>query len=231
MENTESTQETKNELIVFDLYWTLLKLPSKSIKSKITKTITWFFNKDEVDKLRKIKKAQLIQEIGMNKKEIEEKSWVNLTQLQFNKLKKHTENVITNTVTYPDVLEILDYLKSKWYKIALISNLSKAYEEPLRKLLDGVFDYEILSYKEWVRKPDYEIFKKMSEISWYEFKDMIMIWDSFKSDVLWAKNAWMIPIFLNLSSKKMELIKYDKEDENSLELIQIHKLSDLKELL
>lgn len=230
MENIEFPQETKNELIVFDLYWTCLKLPSKNIKTRIMDTIQRFFKQEEIKKIKQIQKAELIQEIWMNKDEIEQKCWIKLTNSQFNKLKKQIEEDIIWVQLYPDVIETLKYLKSKWYKIALISNLSKAYEEPLRRLLDWNFDYEVLSYKVWKRKPDYEIFEKMSEISGYELKDMVMIWDSLKSDVMWAKNAWMMPIFLNLSSDKIQLVKYNTNDKNSPDYIQIHRLSDLKEL-
>lgn len=229
MEKIELPQESKKPLIVFDLYWTLLKLPSKSIKSRIEKTIRWFLKQDEAEKLKQIKREQLIKEIGMNKEEIKEKCWVELTDSQFESLKANTEKEIAKVQLYPDVLETLKYLKSKWYEIGIISNLWKAYEEPIRRLLDWKIDYEILSYQVWKRKPDYEIFEKMSEVSWYELKDMVMVWDSLKSDVLWSKNAWMFPILLKLSSDKMQLVKCGTKYEEKFEIIQIHRLSDLKE--
>ena len=56
--------------------------------------------------------------------------------------------------------KILD-LKEKWYKLAIISNLSKEYEEPLRNLIpEWLIDYESLSFKVWEIKPNSKIFEK-----------------------------------------------------------------------
>ncbi len=128
---------------------------------------------------------------------------------------------------FPEVLETLKYIKSKWYQTAVVSNLSKDYAEPLHRLIPKWnFDYEILSFDVWAVKPDPKIYEYLKSLSWIDFKDMIMIWDSLKSDVMWSNNVWITPVHLNRSEEWIKEVH-----KKWINFIQISTLADLKEIL
>ena len=140
-------------------------------------------------------------------------------------INEHTENNIKSTVLYPDTLSTLRYLKDKWYKLALISNLAQKYEQPLRNLIpDGTFDYEALSFKVWELKPNPWIFEYVRDKSWIDFQNMVMVWDKVDMDVRWAQNVWMDGIQVD-RKMKWENIRYEKD------YIKISTLSDLMGIL
>ncbi len=142
-------------------------------------------------------------------------------------LKNKVKHDLETTFLFPEVLEALKYIKSKWYQTAVVSNLWKDYAEPLHRLIpEWNFDYEVLSFDVWAVKPDSKIYEYLKSLSWVDFKDIIMIWDSLKSDVMWANNVWITPIHLNRSE---EWIK--KVHKKWIDFIQISTLTDLKNIL
>ena len=134
---------------------------------------------------------------------------------------------IQSTFLFPETLEALKYIKSEWYQIAVVSNLWKDYAEPLHRLIpQRNFDYEVLSFDVWATKPDPKIYEYLKSLSWIDFKDIIMIWDSLKSDVIWSHNVWITPIHLNRSEEWIKEVH-----KKWIDFIQISTLADLKEIL
>ena len=116
----------------------------------------------------------------------------------------------------------METLKNRWYKIAVVSNLAQKYEKPLRDLFpQGIFDYEALSFKVWELKPNPWIFEYLKDISWVDFKNMVMVWDKVDMDIKWAQNVGMNWIQVD---RKMNWIHYGED------FIKISTLSDLKKL-
>lgn len=106
------------------------------------------------------------------------------------------------TFLFPETLKTLRDLKSKWYKLAVVSNLWKDYAELLHRLIpEWIFDYEVLSFDVRAKKPDPKIYEYLREISKIDFKDMVFVWDSLKADVIWPKNMWITPIHVNRTEK------------------------------
>jgi len=139
---------------------------------------------------------------------------------------KKTKKDIESAFLYHEVLETLKYIKSKWYQTAVVSNLSKDYAEPLHRLIpQWNFDYEVLSFDVGANKPDPKIYEYLKSLSWIDFKDIVMIWDSLKSDVLWSHNVWITPIHLNRDEKWIK-----KVHKKWIDFIQISTLADLKEI-
>ena len=143
------------------------------------------------------------------------------------------------TIVYPDFYreiilddekydDIIEYLKSKWYETAVISNLSKPYEEPLRRLIkEWKFDHEALSFNVWAQKPNPGIFEYIKNKSGIDYNKMILVWDSISSDVEWANNVWIKPIYINRwHNSNIENVK-----KNWINFIQISTLDQLKEIL
>jgi len=232
----------QKKIICFDLYGTLIYRPHSHWKIKhILKKI----------KIEPFKKYYEV--IQTNRKEDVKSVYDSLEGFKMpiraiRALQKHTDEEVRNTKIYNETLTVLKKLKESWYKLALISNLSEDFVKPYRKLIpENIFDYEVFSYEKeeweeaWVLKPDKAIFEKVLKKANNEIKktdgineltmnDLVMIWDSMKSDVLWAKNAWMDGILLDRKKEKdknIEKINYNSEKQ----LITIHTLADLLDIL
>ena len=208
-EGLDLSKYQDKKLIAFDLYGTCIDHPFKGglswdlIKIMETNPIT----------------IQDIQEWKV------EKEWkkVQITSELIEYIRKDIEW----TLLFPETLEALKYIKDKWYQTAVVSNLSKDYADPLYKLIpEWDFDYEVLSFDVWVAKPDPKIYEYLKSLSWIDFKDIIMIWDSLRADVMWANNVWITPIHLN---RNEEWIK--EVHKKWIDFIQISTLADLKEIL
>lgn len=157
--------------------------------------------------------------------EIQEKNeWIfEITSEMIEKVRQD----IQSAFLYPEVLETLKYIKSKWYQTAVVSNLSKDYAEPLHRLIpEWIFNYEVLSFDVWANKPDPKIYEYLKSLSWIDFKDIVMIWDSLKSDVIWSNNIWITPIHLNRSEEWIKEV-----EKKWIKFIQISTLAGLKEIL
>jgi len=207
-EQLDFSKYQDKKLIAFDLYGTCIDHPFKDIKTP--------------SKLKNIVTTQPI-----TLQEIKEK-WENFwDDFKITDLIKSTKKDIEWTFLFPETLEALKYIKSKWYQTAVVSNLSKDYAEPLHKLIpQWNFDYEILSFDVWANKPDPKIYEYLKSLSWIDFKDIIMIWDSLKADVIWSNNVWIAPIHLNRSEEWIKEVH-----KKWIDFIQISTLTDLKNIL
>lgn len=206
----DKNQYQDKKLIAFDLYGTCVDHPFKNYR------LSW--------ELRDIMKTNSITLQDIQEWKIE-KDWIKI-KLD-NEFIENIRKDIEWTFLFPETLDALKYIKSRWYQTAVVSNLSKDYAEPLHRLIpQWNFDYEVLSFDVWATKPDPKIYEYLKSISWIDFKDIIMIWDSLKADVIWSNNVWITPIHLN---RDEEWIK--EVDKKWLNFIQISTLSDLKEIL
>lgn len=109
---------------------------------------------------------------------------------------------LSSLFVYEDFLPTIDTLKELWYETAVVSNLSKPYTYPLLHLIpQNIFDYKILSYDVGMQKPDKQIFDHLKNISWYGSDEIVMVGDSFSSDVQGAKNADIDAVHIDRSSE------------------------------
>ena len=197
------------KLLAFDLYGTCIDHPFKG-------WLSW----DLIDIMEKNPiTMQDVQEWKI------EKDWMKFKISD--ELIEYIRNDIKWTILFPETLEALKYIKSKWYQTAVVSNLSKDYAEPLYKLIPGwIFDYEVLSFDVWAAKPDPKIYEYLKTLSWIDFKNIVMIGDSLKSDVLWSHDVWITPIHLDRTGKTW--IK--QINRKWISFIQISTLADLKKI-
>ena len=209
-EQLDLSKYQNKKLIAFDLYGTCIDHNFNNIR--ISRELK------EIIKTNPIT-IQDIQEWKV------EKDWVKF-QID-NELAEKIRKDIELTFLFPETLDVLKYIKSKWYKTAVVSNLSLDYAEPLNKLIpEWIFDYKVLSFDVWVNKPDKKIYEYLKFVSWVDFKDIIMIWDSLKADVIWSNNVWITPIHLNRWENWIKEI-----NKKWIDFIQISTLTDLKEIL
>lgn len=209
-EELDLSKYKDKKLIAFDLYGTCINLCPSDFR------LSW--------EIRNFLKTNPISVFDLES-EIIEKYWLNIDISA--RIKDKVRQDLETTFIFPDVLDALKYIKSKWYQTAVVSNLWKDYVEPLHRLIPKWnFDYEILSCDIWAVKPDPKIYEYLKSLSWTDFKDIIMIWDSLKSDVMWANNVWITPIHLNRSEEWIKEVH-----KKWIDFIQISTLADLKEIL
>lgn len=131
--------------------------------------------------------------------------------------------------TYDDFLEAIKYLKEKWYKTAVVSNLGELYAVPLKNgiIPEWSFDYEVLSYQVWDRKPSPKIFEALHDKVGVEYNDIVFIGDNLKHDIEWSWKMWINPIHINRQNKKT----LENKEIDWIEYIQISTLKQLKDIL
>lgn len=125
--------------------------------------------------------------------------------------------------TVDEVEDLLSYLSNK-YQIYAASN--GIYDMQINRLkksnLDKYFKDIFVSDKMGYEKPDKRFFEKIMNITKYSNKNLIMIGDSIKSDIIGAKNSGIKSIYFNKGNKKIS----DKDF-----TYQVKKLSEIKKIL
>lgn len=211
-ERLDLSKYQDKKLIAFDLYGTCIYYNKNLLELK--KILSWI-SKNTISELRKILQTHPIN--------IED-AWFNIPDKIIKDINKLTQKNIESAGIYTDTLDTLKYLREKWYKLALISNLSKKYEKPLRDLIPTwTFDYEALSFNVWEMKPNPWIFNCIRDKSWIHFKDMVMVWDNLDLDIKWAQKVWMNWILVD---RKTEWINYCEKNN----IVIVNTLDRLKDI-
>ncbi len=110
------------------------------------------------------------------------------------------------TALMPYAKELLDYLAGK-YKMHILSNgfAEVQYHKLKNSNLDTYFDRVILSEQVGVLKPDKHIFNFAVTSLNSRKKEIVMIGDNFKADIIGAKNAGIDQIYYSLEEdEKLE---------------------------
>ncbi|KXX66929.1 HAD family hydrolase [Flammeovirga sp. SJP92] len=166
--------------IVFDLYNTLIEIKkSNHFFLKLFKSSQDGFGLDASSYL------QLVMKNDLNKLRT-------LLPLEFSNLYDERLNDLTNelesVIIYTEVIDVLRDLKQN-FRIFLISNLASPYKEPVfNNNLDHYFEKMIFSCDYGYLKPNDKIFKEIEKITNNEPSEILMIGDSFKSDIIGARN-------------------------------------------
>ena len=110
-----------------------------------------------------------------------------------NKTHWHSED----EVLYEDTIDVLEYLKSKGYKLGIIANQKKRLETRLSEFgILKYFDLVIASEEVLVSKPDKEIFNiALSKIN-SKPQECIMIGDRLDNDIIPASNLGIKTIWI-----------------------------------
>lgn len=206
------------KLIAFDMYDTLVHMTKYPNPYKKFFSQLWL--QDSV--LREL--SFMLQTTDKNIEDILPKNIQSQKNISFliDELASNIYNQLSSLFLYDDFLSTIEILKQKWYKTAVVSNLSKPYNYPLIHLVPrNTFDYTVLSYVVGIQKPDRKIFDYLQVVSWHTSDEIVMIGDSLKSDVQWAKNSGIEPIHIQ---RNQSLIKKD------VHYVQISRLSELLDI-
>ncbi len=216
-DNIKKTKK-KRKLAIFDLYGTIAQRPGdyfsiiRDVKKEIAENFGEISDTELSEVYTELKEALQTKPSNLEKS-IKLRNWTRI-KLSKGLIERFKANIAW-VLIYDDALEAIKYLQSKWYDIAVMSNLSKAYGEPLKnkKLFrHNPFKYKFLSYKLWFMKPDDKMFEYARKISWVDYDDMIMIGDSLKHDIEWAWKFWIKSIYV-VRPKNQESDE-QKTDEN-----------------
>ncbi len=106
----------------------------------------------------------------------------------YNEKSADLEQELNSIIIYKEVFNVLEDLK-KDFRIFLISNLASPYKEPaFYNNLDKYFEKMIFSSDYGFLKPDKKIFKEIEILTGNKPNEILMVGDSFKSDIVGAKN-------------------------------------------
>ncbi len=98
------------------------------------------------------------------------------------------EEELNSIELYEETIEVLESLKEN-YQLYLISNLASPYKKAVQKLnLAVYFDGIVFSCEEGKLKPEKNIFEIVEFKSEKKENEILMVGDSFKSDIQGAKN-------------------------------------------
>lgn len=97
---------------------------------------------------------------------------------------------------------ITEFLKHEWYKLGIASVLPKPYGQIVNNLIkEWTFNYKFYSYEIWKLKTNPEFFEHIKEVTGIAYDKMMMIWDSIKSDIVWANQVWINTVLIDRKHK------------------------------
>jgi HAD superfamily hydrolase (TIGR01549 family) len=102
-----------------------------------------------------------------------------------------------------ETIEVLDYLKEKGLKLALVANTTQTINMVLDKFdLKENFDVITLSYEEGLLKSDTKFMEKTLKKMSLKKEEVVMIGDSIPSDIISARNAEVKSILLDRKNQR-----------------------------
>lgn len=105
-----------------------------------------------------------------------------------------------------EIEDLLSYLSNKYQIFAASNGVYDMQVNRIKKSnLDIYFKDIFVSDKIGFEKPDKRFFQKIMDITKYSNKDLIMIGDSIKSDIIGAKNSNIKSIYFNKENKKIQM--------------------------
>ena len=108
---------------------------------------------------------------------------------------------INSMQLYPEVLTVLESIKSRGLKWGIVSNLATPYAEPLLKLLPFAPDVCAWSFSVGYRKPEEGIYQYACNALGVSPSAVFMVGDSLENDYTMPKRLGMQAAFLKRSGK------------------------------
>ena len=121
---------------------------------------------------------------------------------------------------YEDVIETLNYLKNKGFILVLITNVDRyAHEKVISLFPKDMFDTVIASYDVGFKKPNKDIFLKLSDKYGLDGNSIMMVGDSEDADILPSKKLGWKTVFINRLGKKCKFADYNISSLRELKII------------
>lgn len=123
------------------------------------------------------------------------------TQEAIQKMEEGIAAEIASMSLYPEVPALLETLKQRGLKWAIVSNLATPYAEPLLRLLPFAPDACAWSFAVGYRKPEEGIYRHACKALGVEPSSVLMVGDSLENDYNMPKKLSMKARFLKRSGK------------------------------
>jgi len=113
------------------------------------------------------------------------------------------KEMIKKSYLFDEANDLLLSLKSKGYKLCLLTNVDKYGHEnfPFNDFLN-LFDYQFFSYKNGLTKPNLRCWEIIKDYYRFSYENMTMIGDSIKDDITVVKSLGISTILIDTSNKK-----------------------------
>ena len=200
----------KPEIIVFDLYNTLIRI------TKRQQFFTKIFQYCQTD--TRLTFSRYLDMLITKDLEVLLDQLPLTCQQAYHKFLPELTFEIDSVELFPETQEVIQKLASK-YPLYLISNLASPYKKPFYDLgLCEYFENAVFSCDFGDKKPNSSIFKEVESMSLQSGEQILMIGDSLTSDITGAKNmSWhYLQIVRNKKSPKEWQITSLKEIEIKL---------------
>ncbi|VAW77798.1 hypothetical protein MNBD_GAMMA12-1072 [hydrothermal vent metagenome] len=188
--NIMSRKEQNFKLLAFDAYGTLCCIASKH--QAYTEII------DQVEMGYK-KAASLLMTSKLSLVDL-----FHINSALEQRVAKKIQAELRSVTPFDESLEVLRQVREKGLEIAIVSNLSVPYAEPLKRLFGQYVDYSIFSFAVGYKKPEPEIYNELLAQSSCDANEILMVGDSIKSDIEGARNAGIKSVWLNRNSIKVD---------------------------
>ena len=115
----------------------------------------------------------------------------------------YTDRSPFQTALFPDALETLEYLKTK-YELHIITNgFEEVQEIKIRHSgLEGYFKHIFISGKVGHQKPDKQMFLHALDVAGAQVEESLMIGDNMQTDIAGARSVGMDQVFFNPNHTK-----------------------------
>lgn len=111
----------------------------------------------------------------------------------------------TSFKAFKDAHAVVDYLNRRGIKTGIISNASSTLDGILKRVkLHGKFRHIVISEKAGVEKPNRKIFLKALKLARTKASETVYIGDNYVADIYGAKNAGLVPVWIQRKSKNAE---------------------------
>lgn len=120
-------------------------------------------------------------------------------------LERDIKAEVDSSEVFPEAIQVLDDLKKSGFKLALISNLSFEYQQPIVRLgLESCFNVLKYSFRSGSRKPEAKIFREVAEELNVDLPEILMVGDSFRSDYSGATALGMSALLLDRRRRTLD---------------------------
>lgn len=187
----EDTKKVK--AIIFDLWGTIVENGVYPSPTKQTKKILGLFNMPYSEFVLRFEKSFMTQKYDNIKDGLElvfKEFKVNPNE--YNRVEKmvglwNKSKIMAKL--YPETKQVLDSLKKDGYKIILLSNLPSTQKDIIERFgFDKYFDHLFLSFEMECIKSEGG-FEKLMEETGFSKNELVMVGDSFESDIQSAEKA------------------------------------------
>ena len=170
----------KIHAVLFDVYGTLLELhqPTHPYRQlmRMARSVPTVFAREVM--CHSLSLAQTVQQFALQ-----------LLPAELETLERQLTEELAAARLYPEVLNVLETIRRRGYRLGLCSNLAAPYMVPAQRLLGARVECAIWSCKVGLMKPSPLIYAHAAESLGVQANSMLMVGDCYRADVEGPRRA------------------------------------------